>query len=181
MELALPDSADFPQDPALVKSDYALTSWQIFRACMEREVLLVDRNRPLYVIRFIMLLVLALVTATLFIRTRMKPTSVVDGNLYFGGLLLAPFRKTLAGLAHSPKEIAWQGWWGGEGGGGCIHSQPHEAHLPHGREPPCLVTFIVPISSERNQQWTQCMEVGGAAVVYVTSGRDGLCLLRGSH
>jgi len=117
MELALPDSADFPQDPALVKSDYALTSWQIFRACMEREVLLVDRNRPLYVIRFIMLLVLALVTATLFIRTRMKPTSVVDGNLYFGGLLLAPFRKTLAGLAHSPKEIAWQGWWGGEGGG----------------------------------------------------------------
>lgn len=73
------------QDPALERSPYALTQWQIFQACMTREVLLVNRNRPLYFIRFFMLLVLALVTATLFVRTRMSPTSVADGGLYFGG------------------------------------------------------------------------------------------------
>ena len=54
---------------------------------MTREILLVNRNRPLYFIRFLMLFVLAVVTATLFVRTRMKPTSVADGALYFGGEL----------------------------------------------------------------------------------------------
>ena len=73
------------QDAALVREPYALGSMQIFRACQERELLLVKRNMPLYVIRFMMLFVLALVTATLFIRTRMAPTSIADGNLYFGG------------------------------------------------------------------------------------------------
>lgn len=75
------------QDKALVKSSYALSQWQIFQACMTCEILLVNRNRPLYFIRFLMLFVLALVTATLFVRTRMKPTSVADGALYFGGEL----------------------------------------------------------------------------------------------
>lgn len=75
----------WPQDGALVRQKHALSSGQIFRACMHRELLLVDCNRPLYVFRFVQLLLLALVTATLFLRTRMQPTSVVDGNLYFGG------------------------------------------------------------------------------------------------
>ena len=52
---------------------------------MTREILLVDRNRPLYFIRFFMLFLLALVTATLFVRTRMAPNSIADGALYFGG------------------------------------------------------------------------------------------------
>ena len=73
------------QDAALVRDAYALSDWQMFRACMQRELTLVSRNQILYAVRFIQLLILAVITGTLFIRTRMAPTSVADGNLYFGG------------------------------------------------------------------------------------------------
>lgn len=75
------------QDIALVRTPYALSQWQIFQACWRREILLVGRNMPLYFIRFFMLFVLAVVTATLFIRTHMSSTSVADGALYFGGTI----------------------------------------------------------------------------------------------
>lgn len=68
-----------------MRDAYALSSWQMFRACLERELMLVSRNQVLYVVRFAQLLILAVITGTLFIRTRMAPTSVADGNLYFGG------------------------------------------------------------------------------------------------
>ena len=68
-----------------MKSDYALGPRQMFQACMEREMLLVGRNLALYVVRFTQLLVMAIVTATLFARGRMTPTSVTEGSLYFGG------------------------------------------------------------------------------------------------
>lgn len=74
------------QFDGLAQEKYALSQLQMFWACLERELQLVDRNRPLYTVRFVQLLLLAVVTATLFLRTRMRPTSVADGNLYFGGV-----------------------------------------------------------------------------------------------
>lgn len=36
---------------ALVKTKYALGKWDLFKACVEREILLIKRNRFLYIFR----------------------------------------------------------------------------------------------------------------------------------
>ena len=41
-------------------------------------------RRFLYIFRFFVLMLMGVVTATLFIRTEISPTSVAAGNLYFG-------------------------------------------------------------------------------------------------
>jgi hypothetical protein len=55
--LALKDYLKVPYEKsvchpaALVKKRYALSIWDLFKACMEREILLISRNRFLYIFR----------------------------------------------------------------------------------------------------------------------------------
>ena len=66
----------------LIKKKYALTGWQLFEALMWREVILVKRNLFLYTFRFVQLIFVALITGTLFLRTRLRPDNINDGSLY---------------------------------------------------------------------------------------------------
>lgn len=40
-----------PQDAALVKTPFAISNWQMYMACWDRELILVQRNLPLYIFR----------------------------------------------------------------------------------------------------------------------------------
>ena len=51
---------------------------------MQREFLLVKRNAFLYIFRFFLTMFMAVVTATLFLRTQLHPNSVGQAQLYFG-------------------------------------------------------------------------------------------------
>ncbi len=51
---------------------------------MQREFVLVKRNSFLYILRFFLTMFMAVVTATLFLRTQLHPNSLSQGQLYFG-------------------------------------------------------------------------------------------------
>ncbi|XP_024966212.1 pleiotropic drug resistance protein 3-like [Cynara cardunculus var. scolymus] len=67
---------------------YSLSKWSLFRACMSREILLMKRNSFVYIFKFIQLLIIALITMTVFFRTRLK-VDVLDANYYLGSLFYA--------------------------------------------------------------------------------------------
>lgn len=62
--------------------------WYIFKACFEREVLLLKRNYPLHIFKAVQIVFLAFVLATLFFRTEMDHNDVFDGNKYMGSLFM---------------------------------------------------------------------------------------------
>lgn len=53
-------------------------------AFVQREFVLVKRNSFLYIFRFFLTMFMAVVTATLFLRTQLHPNSLAQGQLYFG-------------------------------------------------------------------------------------------------
>ncbi|CAM0879784.1 unnamed protein product [Alopecurus aequalis] len=66
-----------------------ISRWNIFMACFSREVLLLKRNLPVHIFKTVQITILALVTSTIFLRTNMNHSSVVDANKYMGALFTA--------------------------------------------------------------------------------------------
>ncbi|MFS7986458.1 putative ABC-type sulfate transporter [Helianthus anomalus] len=64
---------------------YSLSKWDLFKACMSRELLLMKRNSFVYIFKTVQLTIIAVITMTVFLRTRLKPDSV-DANYYLGSL-----------------------------------------------------------------------------------------------
>lgn len=65
-------------------------------------------RRFLYIFRFFVLMLMGGVTATLFIRTEINPTSVAAGNLYFGAPPPRPSRTALPKQPASVKLLTEQ-------------------------------------------------------------------------
>ncbi|KAK3025042.1 hypothetical protein RJ639_043320 [Escallonia herrerae] len=76
-------SEDQKNDVSL--SVYSLSKGELFRACMSREFLLMRRNSFIYVFKIIQLFIIASITMTVFLRTRMD-VDVVHANYYLGSL-----------------------------------------------------------------------------------------------
>ncbi|KAJ0079524.1 hypothetical protein Patl1_23908 [Pistacia atlantica] len=70
---------------------YSISKWQLFKACMSREFLLMKRNSFIYVFKIVQILIIATITMTVFIRTRMDIdvfyASYYMGALFFGLLI----------------------------------------------------------------------------------------------
>ncbi|KAL0775144.1 hypothetical protein Bca101_040296 [Brassica carinata] len=73
---------------ALSFSDYSLPKWELFRACISREFLLMKRNSFVYLFKTFQLVVSAILTMTVFIRTRMG-VDIIHGNSYMSCLFFA--------------------------------------------------------------------------------------------
>ncbi|KAK2970230.1 hypothetical protein RJ640_021666 [Escallonia rubra] len=76
---------------------YSLRKWELFKACMAREWLLMKRNAFVHVFKSAQLVVIALITMTVFIRTRMS-INVIDANYYMGSLFFALIRLMCNGI-----------------------------------------------------------------------------------
>lgn len=74
---------------ALSKTNYAVSSWALFRSCFSRECLLISRHRFLYTFRTCQVAFVGFVTCTVFLRTRIHPTDENNGNLYLSCLFFA--------------------------------------------------------------------------------------------
>ncbi|KAM7272585.1 hypothetical protein ACFE04_027248 [Oxalis oulophora] len=81
------DESQFHKD-ALTFSEYSLSKWDLFKACMSREYLLMKRNSFLYVFKAVQIVLFAFIAMTVFLRTRMSIDSE-HASLYFGALFLA--------------------------------------------------------------------------------------------
>ncbi|XP_024525458.1 ABC transporter G family member 31 [Selaginella moellendorffii] len=87
--LATPYNKDSSHPAALMKTKYGISKWQMFKACTEREWLLIKRNRFLYTFRTAQVAFMAFVAGTLFLRTRLHPDNATDANLYLATLFYA--------------------------------------------------------------------------------------------
>ncbi|KAJ4903780.1 ABC transporter G family member 33 [Raphanus sativus] len=70
------------------KSAYSLPKWELFRACISREFLLMKRNSFVYLFKTFQLVLSAILTMTVFIRTRMG-VDIIHGNSYMSCLFFA--------------------------------------------------------------------------------------------
>ncbi|KAI7743642.1 hypothetical protein M8C21_012064 [Ambrosia artemisiifolia] len=67
---------------------YSLSKWALFKACMSREIILMKRNSFLYISKTVQLIIIAVITMTVFWRTRLKP-DIINANYYLGSLFFA--------------------------------------------------------------------------------------------
>ncbi|PQP96196.1 ABC transporter G family member 31 [Prunus yedoensis var. nudiflora] len=85
-ELSDPFDKSSSHPAALSKSKYAVTRWELCKACFSREILLISRHRFLYIFRTCQVAFVGFVTCTMFLRTRLHPTDEGNGELYLSCL-----------------------------------------------------------------------------------------------
>ncbi|KAI3678493.1 hypothetical protein L6452_37788 [Arctium lappa] len=90
---------------ALRKKEYGVSKWKLFEACFSREYILIKRHSFLYIFKTIQVAFVGFVTCTLFIRTRLHPTDVMDGTLYLGCLFFSLVHMMFNGFSELPLMI----------------------------------------------------------------------------
>ncbi|CAN4090924.1 unnamed protein product [Withania somnifera] len=73
---------------ALTTEKYGIGKRELLKVCTEREFLLMQRNSFVYIFKFFQLMVIALMTMTIFFRTKMPRDNETDGGIYAGALFL---------------------------------------------------------------------------------------------
>ncbi|XP_052486365.1 pleiotropic drug resistance protein 1 isoform X2 [Gossypium raimondii] len=85
-ELGTPFDKTKSHPAALTTQKYGVGKWELLKACIAREFLLMKRNSFVYIFKCMQLTVMALITMTLFFRTEMHKDSVQGGRIYMGAL-----------------------------------------------------------------------------------------------
>ncbi|CAD5187842.1 unnamed protein product [Musa acuminata subsp. malaccensis] len=88
-ELAVPYNRHNNHPAALSTSRYGERRFDLLKVNFAWQLLLMKRNSFVYVFKFIQLLLVALITMTVFFRTTMHRNSVDDGIVYVGALYFA--------------------------------------------------------------------------------------------
>ncbi|GMP76128.1 hypothetical protein CsSME_00032936 [Camellia sinensis var. sinensis] len=97
-ELSKPYDRSQCHKNALSFSIYSLSKWDLFKACMARELLLMKRNSFVYVFKTTQLIIIAFMTMTIFIRTRMT-VDLRHADYYLGALFYTLIRLMTNGVA----------------------------------------------------------------------------------
>ncbi|CAK8543698.1 unnamed protein product [Lathyrus sativus] len=91
---------------ALTTNTYGIGKWELFKTCLAREYLLMKRNAFYYKFKLCQISVMAIVTMTVFLRTGMHRTSVIDGGIYAGALFFGNLVVMFNGFADLATTIA---------------------------------------------------------------------------
>ncbi|TXG63220.1 hypothetical protein EZV62_010214 [Acer yangbiense] len=86
-------------------SIYSLRKWELLKACLAREWLLMKRNSFVHVFNSAQLVVIALITMTMFIRTQMK-IDAIHANFYMGSLFYALVRLLTNGITELAMTVS---------------------------------------------------------------------------
>ncbi|XWS53453.1 hypothetical protein CRYUN_Cryun10bG0002700 [Craigia yunnanensis] len=87
-ELSKPSHKSQSHKNALSCKSYSLSKWELFKACSMRELLLMKRNSFTYVFKSVQLVIIASITMTVFLRTRMA-VDVIHSSYFMGSLFYA--------------------------------------------------------------------------------------------
>ncbi|KAK0591339.1 hypothetical protein LWI29_000215 [Acer saccharum] len=90
---------------ALSSSVYSISRWNLFKACMSRELLLMKRNSFVYVFKTTQLIIVAIITMTVFLRAELD-VDVIDANYYMGALFFALIILLVDGIPELSMTIA---------------------------------------------------------------------------
>ncbi|WZZ39913.1 hypothetical protein YC2023_036172 [Brassica napus] len=74
---------------ALVTQKYGISNWDLFKACFDREWLLMKRNSFVYVFKTVQITIMSLIAMTVYLRTEMHVGTVADGQKFYGGLFFS--------------------------------------------------------------------------------------------
>ncbi|KAH9298057.1 hypothetical protein KI387_029739 [Taxus chinensis] len=85
-ELEVPYDKRKSHPAALTTSRYGVTKMELFKACFSREFLLMKRNAFVFIFKLVQLTMMAVITMTLFLRTKMHHNTPEDGTVYLGAL-----------------------------------------------------------------------------------------------
>ncbi|PUZ59878.1 hypothetical protein GQ55_4G078800 [Panicum hallii var. hallii] len=85
-EIAVPFDKSMSHPSALAASKYGVTTKELLKANIYREILLMKRNSFFYMFRVVQLILLSVIEMTLFFRTDMHRDSVANGGIYMGAL-----------------------------------------------------------------------------------------------
>ncbi|KAG5525527.1 hypothetical protein RHGRI_031987 [Rhododendron griersonianum] len=104
-DLSMPFTKSQSQKNAISFSKYSLSKWDLFRACMSREYLLMRRNSFIYVFKTVQLVITAFIAMTVFLRTRMG-VDVIHANTYLGALFFSLTSLFFDGIPESFMTVA---------------------------------------------------------------------------
>lgn len=84
---------------ALVTQKYGISNMELFKACMDRERLLMKRNSFLYIFKTTQITIMAIICFTVFFRTEMKHGQLQDGGKFYGALFFSLLNVMFNGAA----------------------------------------------------------------------------------
>ncbi|KAJ6793163.1 putative ABC transporter G family member 31 [Iris pallida] len=88
-ELAVPYDKRHNHPAALSSSSYGIKRFELLKINFAWQLLLMKRNSFIYIFKFIQLLLVALITMTVFFRTTMHRDTIDDGIVFLGALYFA--------------------------------------------------------------------------------------------
>ncbi|CAN6247786.1 unnamed protein product [Urochloa humidicola] len=98
-ELKTPFDKSKTHRAALTTTKYGLSSWESLKAVLSREQLLMKRNSFIYIFKVTQLIILALMSMTVFLRTKMPHEKISDGTKFFGALTFSMITIMFNGLS----------------------------------------------------------------------------------
>ncbi|KAJ8640208.1 hypothetical protein MRB53_016902 [Persea americana] len=105
-ELNSPFDKSMSHPAALTTSKYGISKTELLKACASREWLLMKRNSFVYIFKMMQIIVVAFVTMTVFIRTKMHRDSVTDGGIFMGVLFYSLIKVMFNGFSDLAMAVA---------------------------------------------------------------------------
>ncbi|KAF2287195.1 hypothetical protein GH714_039303 [Hevea brasiliensis] len=87
-ELATPFDKSNCHPAALTTKKYGINKKELLKACFSRELLLMKRNSFVYIFKITQLIIMALLSSTVFLRSELHRDTLTDGGIYLGALFL---------------------------------------------------------------------------------------------
>ncbi|GLJ45897.1 hypothetical protein SUGI_0966190 [Cryptomeria japonica] len=88
-ELSIPFDKSQCHPGALTKEKYGLSKGDLFKACFDRQFILMKKNSGVHIFKLFQISMVASLSTSIFFRTRMHHRNVADGSMYIGALFLA--------------------------------------------------------------------------------------------
>ncbi|XP_057725255.1 ABC transporter G family member 29-like isoform X1 [Arachis stenosperma] len=107
-ELSVPYDKSKGHRAALVFKKYSVPKMKLLKACWDKECLLIKRNSFVYVFKTTQIVIVAVISATLFLKTTMHRRNVDDAVLYIGGILFTMTMNMFNGFAELSLTIKRQ-------------------------------------------------------------------------
>ncbi|KAA8540358.1 hypothetical protein F0562_024723 [Nyssa sinensis] len=98
-ELSVPYDRAQSHKAALVFKKYSVSAKELLKASFDKEWLLIKRNMFVYVFKTIQLIIIAIITSTVFLKTEMNTRNEADGAVYVGALLFSMIVNMFNGFA----------------------------------------------------------------------------------
>lgn len=98
------DKPDSKKSPLVFKK-HPVPKMELFKACFDKEWLLVKRTAVVYVAKTLQISFVAVIGATMFLRTRMHTRNEEDGGVFVGALLFALITNMFNGFPELPMTI----------------------------------------------------------------------------